>query len=105
MVRMTCDPETQAYVARRRAEGKSHREIVRCLKRYVAREVYHLLTDPPPVPNGAELRVARNAAGISLATAAEALGTWATRISELERAIIHNAELANRYQAWLATAA
>lgn len=103
MIRMTCDPETQAYVARRRAEGKSLREIVRCLKRYVAREVYHLLTDPPAVPNGAELRSARNVAGISLATAAGALGTWATRISELERSISHDAELANRYQLWLAT--
>ncbi len=99
MVRMTCDPATKAYVARRRAEGKTHREIVRCLKRYVAREVYRLLTNPPVVPNGAELRIARNAARISLATAAEALGTWPTRISQLERAITHDAELANRYQA------
>ena len=32
---------TLAYVARRTEEGLSKREIVRCLKRYVAREVYH----------------------------------------------------------------
>jgi hypothetical protein len=32
------------YVARRTAEGKSKREIIRCLKRYVAREIYHALT-------------------------------------------------------------
>jgi hypothetical protein len=31
---------TRAYVARRTAEGKTKREIMRCLKRYVAREVY-----------------------------------------------------------------
>jgi transposase len=31
---------TRAYVARRTAEGLSKREIMRCLKRYVAREVY-----------------------------------------------------------------
>ena len=31
------------YVARRTAEGKSKREIIRCLKRYVAREVYRVL--------------------------------------------------------------
>ena len=34
---------TQEYVARRTAEGKSKREIIRCLKRYVAREVYRVL--------------------------------------------------------------
>jgi len=36
------------YVARRTAEGKSKREIVRCLKRYVAREVYRVLADAGP---------------------------------------------------------
>ena len=34
---------TQAYVERRLKEGKTKPEIIRCLKRYVAREVYHLL--------------------------------------------------------------
>jgi hypothetical protein len=37
-------PRTRAYAARRRAEGLSKREIIRCLKRYIAREAYHLLT-------------------------------------------------------------
>src|SRR5205814_4847020 len=44
LVRMATDPRTQAYVARRTAEGKTTREIIRCLKRYVAREVYKALT-------------------------------------------------------------
>jgi transposase len=34
---------TQAYAARRTAQGRSKREILRCLKRYIAREVYHTL--------------------------------------------------------------
>ncbi|MFH0917281.1 MAG: IS110 family transposase, partial [bacterium] len=34
---------TKEYVNRRLAEGLSKREIMRCLKRYVAREVYHAL--------------------------------------------------------------
>lgn len=42
--RMRCDPATQAYVARRTVEGKSTREIRRCLKRYVARQLYRALT-------------------------------------------------------------
>jgi len=41
---MATDPRTQAYVARRTAEGKTTREINRCLKRYAAREVYKTLT-------------------------------------------------------------
>jgi transposase len=41
--RMRRDLRTQEYVARRTAEGKSKREIIRCLKRYVARELYRVL--------------------------------------------------------------
>jgi transposase len=41
IVRMSCDPATRTYVERRRAEGKTTPEIMRCLKRYVAREVFN----------------------------------------------------------------
>jgi len=42
---MRHDGRTREYVARRSTvEGKSKREIMRCLKRYIAREIYHLLT-------------------------------------------------------------
>jgi transposase len=43
LTRLTCDPATRAYVARRVGEGKTPREIRRCLKRYVARELFKLL--------------------------------------------------------------
>jgi transposase len=43
LARMRRDGRTQEYVARRTTEGKSKREIIRCLKRYVAREVYRVL--------------------------------------------------------------
>ncbi|MGH7692358.1 MAG: IS110 family transposase [Candidatus Dormibacteria bacterium] len=46
MTRMTFDPATRAYVARRSAEGRSKREIIRMLKRYVARQVYRHLPRP-----------------------------------------------------------
>jgi transposase len=50
--RMTCDAETRAYVTRRTAEGKTPREIKRCLKRYLARRLFKLLeTSPAPIPN------------------------------------------------------
>jgi transposase len=44
LTRMATCPRTRAYVARRRAEGKTSREIHRCLKRYIARELYRTLT-------------------------------------------------------------
>jgi transposase len=40
---MSSEPRTRAYVQRRLGEGKTKMEIMRCLKRYVAREVYPLL--------------------------------------------------------------
>jgi transposase len=43
VVRMRIDERTRRYVARRTAEGKSKQEIMRCLKRYIAREVYRVL--------------------------------------------------------------
>ncbi len=49
MVRMFADPRTRAYVTRRTAEGRSKREIIRSLIRYVARELYRCLPRPRPV--------------------------------------------------------
>ncbi|QCX82837.1 Transposase IS116/IS110/IS902 family protein (plasmid) [Streptomyces sp. YIM 121038] len=46
LVRMKYDPRTQQYVSRRTAEGMSKMEIIRCLKRFVAREIYRLLPHP-----------------------------------------------------------
>jgi len=53
VTRMRSCPRTRAYVARRTAEGKTTREIRRCLKRYIARKLYRQLTrsmNPPVAP-------------------------------------------------------
>jgi transposase len=47
LIRLVHDPATKAYAARRRAEGKTSREIRRCLKRYIARQLYRLLETHP----------------------------------------------------------
>jgi transposase len=44
--RLAWCPRTRAYVTRRTAEGHSVKEIIRCLKRYLAREIYKVLTRP-----------------------------------------------------------
>jgi transposase len=49
ITRMPTDPRTQAYVQRRTNQGRTVREIIRCLKRYLAREVFAALQTPPPL--------------------------------------------------------
>jgi hypothetical protein len=44
MIRVHCHQPAKDYVARRTAEGKTKTEILRCLKRYIARETYPYLT-------------------------------------------------------------
>jgi transposase len=56
--RLRWDPRTRAYAERRTAEGMSKKEIIRCLKRYIAREVYTALLTPhrsstPAIPSAA----------------------------------------------------
>ena len=100
---MRTDAATQQYVARRRAQGKKKREIIRCLKRHIAREIYQLLTNPPPTPNCARLRTRRQQAGITITHAAQQIGTHPSRISALELGQDHNHHLATKYQTWLRT--
>ena len=50
VTRARCHQPTRDYIARRRAEGKTTREAIRCLKRYLARHVWRLLQPAPPRP-------------------------------------------------------
>ena len=102
-IRTARDQRTIAYVKKRRAEGKTRREIIRCLKRHIAREIYHLLTNPPPTPSGSHLRCLRQNNQTTLAQAATALHSHTTHISRLERGLYHNHHLATRYHQWLTT--
>jgi transposase len=43
VTRARCHPETQAYIERKKTEGKSTREAIRCLKRHLARRIWHLM--------------------------------------------------------------
>lgn len=101
--RMRTDAATQQYVKQRRAEGKKKKEIIRCLKRHIAREIYRLITNPPPTPDCARLRRRRQHAGLTISQAAQALRTQPSRISALELGRDHNHHLATRYHTWLRT--
>jgi transposase len=50
IVRMRTHPQTKAYVARRRAEGRTTKEIMRSLKRYITRQLYRTLAAAHPLP-------------------------------------------------------
>jgi transposase len=53
LCRMRWDPRTRAYVERRTKEGLSKKDIIRCLKRMIARELYYVLRPGPPADSPA----------------------------------------------------
>lgn len=89
--RMHSDEETKEYVERRCAgrRGLSKKEAIRCLKRYVAREVWRALTHPFDVPKpdvcGQELRESRLMAGMRQRDVATVLGISVASVSKVER--------------------
>lgn len=50
VVRLRCHQPTRDHLARRLAEGKTKNEIMRCLKRYIARETYRAVQESGPKP-------------------------------------------------------
>jgi transposase len=48
LTRLRCDQPTGDYLDRRTAQGKTRREALRCVKRYIAREIYNLMRPPAP---------------------------------------------------------
>lgn len=105
LVRMHYDERTLEYVARRTQEGKSKKEIMRCLKRAIAREVYRALTTTPRTDSPKEdLRSLRKAKKLTQTQAAQALNTFPARISDIENNRRRLTELTTRYKQWLYTA-
>lgn len=78
--RLLCDPDTQAYAARRRAEGKTNKDVRRILKRYIARQIHRQLTSiftlAPTISDeaGGDGRSARSERLISVARSAAESG-------------------------------
>jgi transposase len=104
LVRMSADPRTRAYVARQLANGRSKKDILRLLKRAIAREVFRLLTQQCDIDDYRDLRPTRQANNITLTAAAKHFGVWPTVISRLERGLKRDDNLAANYRQWLAAA-
>lgn len=105
LVRMSHDLRTKAYVEKKRAEGKGSKEIIRCLKRAIAREVFTLLTKNVEVRRVDDLRPFRKALGVTLQQAAAHFNVWAAKISRIERGLTRDDEFTLAYREWLETTA
>ena len=103
-VRMACDPRTKEFVARQRDRGRGSAEIIRILKRAIARELYRHLTRPAPALDIADLRDLRRAKNITQDTAAHAMAVPQITISRTERGLYIDTTLVDRYRAWLTAA-
>lgn len=104
LVRLSSDRRTHNYIAKKKAEGKTTREAIRCLKRIIAREIHKTITNPPEIPTIDDLRPLRKARGLSLQTVADHFGVWPMHISTIERGTRRDDDLANRYRQWLLAA-
>jgi transposase len=101
LVRMSVDPKTRDYVQRQLVQGRTKKEILRLLKRAIAREIFRLLTRPTPIDDYRDLRPARQAKNLTLAIVATHLGVPIITVSRLERGHQRNDTLAANYRQWL----
>lgn len=104
LVRMSNHQPTKHYVKRQLAKGHTRMEILRKLKRAIAREIFKLLTRQIAVPDYADLRPARQAKNITVTAAANHFGVWPTVISRIERGLQRDDEFADTYRNWLTAA-
>ena len=87
-----CDPADAEPAARAVLSG----EAPACPKSADGDNPDRLLTDPPQVPRGADLRPQRTHHGLTLEAAAQALGASTPKISALERGLRHDRQLAEQ---------
>jgi transposase len=101
LVRMSSHQPTRDYVGRQTAKGRSKLDILRLLKRAIAREVFKLLTRQVEIPDYRDLRLARQAKNITLTAVANNFGVWPTMISRIERGLQRDDTFADIYREWL----
>ena len=103
VTRMSYDQRTKDYVGKRKRDGKSKKEAIRCLKRYIAREAFRALRNPLEIkgPSWKDLRPARQALGITLVEAGKAPNVGFQKVSYAETGRLMNVRFLEEYDAWL----
>ena len=106
LVRLSHHQPTKDYAQRqlRNGNSKSKMEVLRKLKRAIAREIFKLLTRQVAVPEYNDLRPARQAKNITLTAAAKHFGVWPAAISRIERGQQRDDTFAQTYRTWLKAA-
>jgi hypothetical protein len=99
LLRMRHDPATRAYVPRRAAEVKSGKEIMRCLKRFVAREVFGASLTHAPMSPPATSSASYDANSGSASPRRQRRRNDPTRLSNIERCRAHDTCRARRARA------
>ena len=105
--RMLRDRQTKTYIEKRKREGKTRREIERCLVRYIAREAYRALMHPLDTnwygycDIADSLKKKRIQLGATQREAAVVMGVVSARISELERGVLIDENMLMQYRDWL----
>lgn len=101
VVRLHTDQRTRAYAAKLKAAGRTSKEILRCLKRAIAREVYHLLVNPPAAIDTSQLRPIRQALALTIETVARDLHWSMATVSLIERGHSSNRTVLTTYRDYL----
>lgn len=104
LVRLSHHQPTTDYALRQTLKGHSKKEILRKLKRAIAREIFKLLSRQVAVPDYRDLRLARQAKNITVTAAANHFGVWPTVISRIERGLQRDDTFAATYRNWLKAA-
>jgi transposase len=106
LVRLSHHQPTKDYAQRQLVNGhsRSKMEVLRKLKRAIAREIFKLLTRQIAVPEYTDLRPARQAKNITLTAVANHFGVWPAVISRIERGRQRDDTFADTYRNWLKAA-
>lgn len=103
-VRMSSDPRTREFVDAQRAKKRSNPEILRILKRAIAREVFKFLHNPNALAPIEDLRRMRREKNLPIRVVVEQLGTTQNHVSRIERGVAFDREFTERYRTWLQAA-
>lgn len=97
--RMSHDERTRNYISKRISEGKTKREAMRCLKRYIAREIYGLLTHASEGhPNPDELKARRLKCGLTQKRIAESMEVAPRMVSAAENRVTYETTFLLAYE-------
>ncbi len=98
---MSADPRTRAYVCRQLTNGRSKKDVLRLLKRAIAREMFRLLTQQCDIDDYHDLRPTRQNRNITLTTAANTSASGPPSSPASNADSNATTPLATNYRQWL----